>query len=48
MMTDPPPSTIVIASLASGPRPPTAANVTWPNVLHTRTADVVAQMGPPP
>src|SRR3989442_1658971 len=31
-----------------GPIPPTAANATWPNVLHTRVADVIAQMKPPP
>ena len=42
------PTTIVISALASGPVPPTAANLTWPNVLHTPIADVVAQMGPPP
>ncbi len=48
-MTDAsPPSTIVISRLAPGPVPPTAANVTWPNVLHTRIADVMGQMGPPP
>ncbi len=48
-MTDPsPPSTIVIRRLASGPGPPGAANATWPNVLHTRIADVVRQMGLPP
>ena len=43
----PPSSTIVISHFAAGPIPPTAANPTWPNVLHTRIADVVAQMGPP-
>src|SRR2546429_209473 len=31
-----------------GPLPPTAANATWPNVLHTRVADVIAQMKAPP
>ena len=31
-----------------GPIPPTAANATWPNVLHTRVADVIAQMKAPP
>ena len=41
-------STIVISHFAAGPIPPTAANASWPNVLHTRIADVVAQMGPPP
>ena len=48
MTTDHAPSTIVITALAPGPCPPTAANATWPNVLHTRIADVVAQMGAPP
>ena len=44
----PPLSSIAISHLATGPRPPTAANPTWPNVLHTRIADVVAAMGPVP
>src|SRR3989442_15943384 len=48
MTADQSPSTIVITSLASGPRPPTTACSTWPNVLLTRVADVVARMGPPP
>ena len=34
--------------IVQGPIPPTAANATWPNVLHTRVADVIAQMKPPP
>ena len=42
------PHTIVINRLASGPTPPDAANATWPNVLHTRVADVVRPAGPPP
>jgi mannose-6-phosphate isomerase-like protein (cupin superfamily) len=41
-------STIVITRLAAGATPPTTANPTWPNVLHTRVADVVASMGPAP
>ena len=41
-------STIAIAHLATGPTPPTTASLTWPNVLHTRLADVVAAMGPAP
>jgi len=45
--TDPAP-TITISHLVTGPTPPDAANATWPNVLHTRVADVVAKMGPPP
>jgi mannose-6-phosphate isomerase-like protein (cupin superfamily) len=40
--------TIAISHLAEGPTPPRAANPTWPNVLHTRVADVMARMGPPP
>jgi mannose-6-phosphate isomerase-like protein (cupin superfamily) len=42
------PPTIVISHLAAGPTAPTAANQVWPNVLHTRVADVVSQMGPGP
>ena len=42
------PATIVISELATGPTPPHAARTTWPNVLHTRIAAVVAQMGPAP
>ena len=42
------PTTIVISRLAAGPCPPSAAGATWPNVLLTRAADVVARMGPPP
>ena len=41
-------STISINHLVTGPAPPAAANASWPNVLHTRIADVVATMGPPP
>jgi mannose-6-phosphate isomerase-like protein (cupin superfamily) len=43
-----PSSTIVIERLASGPLAPDPANTTWPNVLHTRIADVMGQLGPPP
>lgn len=42
------PPAILISHLATHPIPPTAARDTWPNVLHTRVADVVAQMGTPP
>jgi mannose-6-phosphate isomerase-like protein (cupin superfamily) len=42
------PATLVITNLASGPTPPHAANATWPNVLLTRVAEVVAGMGAPP
>jgi mannose-6-phosphate isomerase-like protein (cupin superfamily) len=41
-------TTIVIDRLVSGPIPPQSASPTWPNVLHTRIADVVGKMGPPP
>ncbi len=37
-----------ITDLVSGPIPPRVVNATWPNVLHTRIAEVVEQMGPPP
>ena len=48
-MPDPEPlPTIVIQRLASGPTAPEQANTTWPNVLHTRIAAVVEQMGPAP
>jgi len=39
---------ISISKLADGPCPPTAANSTWPNVLHTRVGDLVEKMGPAP
>ena len=42
------PFTIPIGRLADGPCPPTAANSTWPNVLHTRVGDLVTKMGPAP
>ena len=37
-----------ITDVVSGPNPPRVVNATWPNVLHTRIAEVVEQMGPPP
>ncbi len=43
-----PPFVISIANVAARPTPPDAANQTWPNVLHTRIADVMRQMGNPP
>jgi mannose-6-phosphate isomerase-like protein (cupin superfamily) len=48
MVDDPGTATIAISHLAAGPTPPRAANASWPNVLHTRIADLVAQMGRPP
>ena len=37
---------LTISHLAEAPCPPTAANATWPNVLHTRVGDLAAQLGP--
>ena len=37
-----------ITDVVSGPIPPRVVNLTWPNKLHTRIADVVAEKGPPP
>ena len=37
-----------ITDVVSGPIPPRVMNLTWPNKLHTRIADVVAEKGPPP
>ena len=37
--------TIVIGRLADGPSPP-AAGAAWPNVLHTRVADLAVAMPP--
>ena len=48
MPTDPPLPSIAITHLTDGPTPPSAANATWPNVLHTRIDAVVRAMGPPP
>lgn len=45
---EPSPATIVIRDLVIGPTPPEAVRTTWPNVLHTRIAAVVEQMGPAP
>ena len=41
-------TTIVISHLATGPTAPVVSSATGPNSLHTRVADVVATMGPPP
>ena len=48
MSDPPPPPAILIGHLATGPTAPAAANATWPNVLHTRIADVSRLMGSPP
>ncbi|HET6315778.1 MAG TPA: cupin domain-containing protein [Chloroflexota bacterium] len=37
-----------ISDIVRGPIPPRVVNATWPNKLHTRIGDVVAQMGAPP
>src|ERR1700716_3593701 len=42
------PVIIVISRLADAPCPPATAGAAWPNVLHTRVADLVATMGPAP
>ena len=34
--------------VADGPIPPRVLNASWPNVLHTRIAEIVAQRGPAP
>jgi len=49
-MTTPvePPTLLNIADIVSGPIPPRVVNAVSPNMLHTRVADVVARMGPPP
>ncbi len=40
---------LTISHLAEAPCPPTAANASWPNVLHTQIAEIVApQRGPAP
>ena len=44
----PDPVTLTITDLVQGPLAPRVLNATWPNVLHTRIAEVVRQMGPPP
>jgi mannose-6-phosphate isomerase-like protein (cupin superfamily) len=41
-------TTIVIDRLASGPVAPQSVSPSWPNVLHTKIADVVKKMGRPP
>ena len=48
-MTDVQPiPTLKITDLVTGPIPPRVLNASWPNALHTRIADVVEKMGPPP
>ena len=37
-----------ITDVVSGPIPPRALNATGPNMLHTRIAEIVQRMGPPP
>ena len=43
-----PTSTFTITDLVTGPIPPRVVNAGGPNVFHTRIADVVDKMGPPP
>jgi mannose-6-phosphate isomerase-like protein (cupin superfamily) len=40
--------TLNITDVVSGPIAPRVMNASWPNMLHTRIADVVEQKGPPP
>jgi mannose-6-phosphate isomerase-like protein (cupin superfamily) len=49
-MTTPaePPTKLNITDIVSGPIAPRAINPSWPNALHMRISDVVAQKGPPP
>ncbi|MFN8521857.1 MAG: cupin domain-containing protein [Chloroflexota bacterium] len=47
-MPSSPTTTITITDLVQGPIAPRVLNAAWPNVLHTRIADVIAKMGPPP
>jgi mannose-6-phosphate isomerase-like protein (cupin superfamily) len=49
-MTSPaePKTALNITDVVSGPIPPRVMNLTWPNKLHTRIADVVAEKGAPP
>ncbi|HEY2596212.1 MAG TPA: cupin domain-containing protein [Chloroflexota bacterium] len=49
-MTSPaePVTLLNISDIVSGPIPPRVVNAASPNMLHTRIADVVARMGPPP
>jgi quercetin dioxygenase-like cupin family protein len=37
-----------ITDVVEGPIPPRVQSATWPNMLHTRIAEVVAKKGPPP
>ncbi len=37
-----------ITDVVQGPMPPRVLHATWPNMLHTRIADVMERMGPPP
>ncbi len=41
-------TTLNITDLVHGPIPPRTENPTWPNALHMRIRDVVAEKGPPP
>ena len=48
-MADPKTAPVLnIVDVVSGPIAPRALNASWPNMLHTRIADVVAAKGPPP
>jgi len=49
-MTTPaePATELNIVDVVQGPIPPRVRNASLPNMFHTRVADVVARMGPPP
>lgn len=48
-MSDPRPEpSLNVTNVVIGPSPPRVMNAAWPNVLHTRIADLVEKMGPPP
>ena len=43
------PSALTITDVVTdGPIPPRVLNASWPNVLHTRIADIVSEKGPAP
>lgn len=49
MTTPAEPATLLnISDIVSGPIAPRVVNTVSPNMLHTRIADVVGRMGPPP
>ncbi|MGE3908974.1 MAG: cupin domain-containing protein [Chloroflexota bacterium] len=49
-MTDvtPAPALNITDVVTAGPIPPRVVNATWPNIFHTRVADIVEKRGPAP